>query len=80
MVLLHFVTEVFWWFVLQIHVTLIGETNSKPACGASHAVPCTVGTSQVGVARNFLPNHTDCEAAHTYYYLQEHLKIPGTRT
>ena len=46
MVLLHFVTEVFWWFVLQIHVTLIGETNSKPACGASHAVPCTVGTSK----------------------------------
>ena len=36
--LLHFVTEVFWWFVLQIHFTLIGDINSKPPCGPP--MPC----------------------------------------
>ena len=42
-----------------IHLTK--NWKKKPGSGSN---------IQVGVARNSLPNQTDCEAAHTYYYLR----------
>ena len=80
---LNYILEKYWYDSAISRIfnvkSLSKSTNISKfsACGGPKLKkkPGSGSNIQVGVARNSLPNHTDCEAAHTYYYLRPNSKM-----